>query len=120
MKMFCPHCGVKGSADDSYIGRMVRCPKCKETFRCWTDQETAEVSGVEEPILPIADEPLVSPPVAEISPAESVEEAAAESPGLSSPDGEEPADGLQLIIGIFNPIFLLLQKESHRLMYRLD
>jgi hypothetical protein len=91
MKMFCPHCGVKGSADDSYIGRMIRCPKCKETFRCQTGQETTEVCGSEEPILPIADENFVSPPVAESSPAESAEEAAAEPPGLSPPEVEEPA-----------------------------
>jgi len=32
MKMFCPHCGVKGTADESYIGKMVKCPKCEATF----------------------------------------------------------------------------------------
>jgi len=32
MKMLCPHCGVKGTADDSYIGKKVRCPKCEATF----------------------------------------------------------------------------------------
>ena len=32
MKMLCPHCGVKGSADDSYQGKTVKCPKCQEVF----------------------------------------------------------------------------------------
>ena len=34
MKMYCPRCGVKGSADDSYLGRRITCPKCSETFTC--------------------------------------------------------------------------------------
>jgi len=38
MKMHCPHCGVKGSVDDSYIGRKVRCPKCHNVFHCEDDQ----------------------------------------------------------------------------------
>jgi uncharacterized membrane protein len=32
MKLLCPHCGVKGSADDSYHGRTVKCPKCGGNF----------------------------------------------------------------------------------------
>lgn len=32
MKLYCPHCGVKGSADDSYSGRKVKCPKCQGRF----------------------------------------------------------------------------------------
>lgn len=32
MKLHCPHCGVKGSAEDSYIGRKVKCPKCQGVF----------------------------------------------------------------------------------------
>ena len=32
MKIYCPNCGVKGSADDSYSGRKIRCPKCQEMF----------------------------------------------------------------------------------------
>ena len=32
MKLHCPHCGVKGSADDSYRGRKVKCPKCLGIF----------------------------------------------------------------------------------------
>ncbi|BHH85009.1 hypothetical protein [Desulforhopalus sp. 52FAK] len=32
MKIYCPHCGVKGSADDSYSGRKIKCPKCQGMF----------------------------------------------------------------------------------------
>ncbi len=32
MKIHCPHCGVKGSADDSYHGQKVKCPKCDGVF----------------------------------------------------------------------------------------
>ncbi len=32
MKLHCPHCGVKGSAEDSYSGRKVKCPKCQGVF----------------------------------------------------------------------------------------
>lgn len=37
MKIYCPHCGVKGSADDSYSGRKIRCPKCQEMFDLMPD-----------------------------------------------------------------------------------
>lgn len=32
MKIQCPHCGVKGSADESYHGQKVQCPKCQGVF----------------------------------------------------------------------------------------
>ena len=32
MKIECPQCGVKGSADDSYHGLKVKCPKCAGVF----------------------------------------------------------------------------------------
>jgi len=32
MKMRCPHCGVSGSVDDSYLGRTLSCPKCSAKF----------------------------------------------------------------------------------------
>lgn len=37
MKLHCPHCGVKGSAEDSYIGRKVKCPKCQGVFEVLAD-----------------------------------------------------------------------------------
>lgn len=39
MKLFCPHCGVKGTADDSYSGRKVKCPKCLGRFIAQPDPE---------------------------------------------------------------------------------
>ncbi len=32
MKMICPHCGVKGSADNSLLDTKVKCPKCQGIF----------------------------------------------------------------------------------------
>ena len=37
MKLHCPHCGVKGSAEDSYSGRTVKCPKCRNVFEVMPD-----------------------------------------------------------------------------------
>lgn len=37
MKMVCPHCGVKGSADDSLLAKKVKCPKCEEQFTITSD-----------------------------------------------------------------------------------
>ncbi len=41
MKIFCPHCGVKGTADKSYIGKMVKCPKCEASFEVSPGGETS-------------------------------------------------------------------------------
>jgi uncharacterized membrane protein len=41
MKMDCPHCGVSGSAKDSYTGQKVKCPKCNGVFEV-SELETAE------------------------------------------------------------------------------
>ncbi len=38
MKLHCPHCGVKGSAEDSYSGRKVKCPKCQGIFTVESDE----------------------------------------------------------------------------------
>ncbi len=32
MKLFCPYCGIKGTAKDSFYNRKVNCPGCKEAF----------------------------------------------------------------------------------------
>ncbi|GAB6190834.1 zinc ribbon domain-containing protein [Desulfocastanea catecholica] len=44
MKLHCPHCGVKGSAEDSYIGRKVKCPKCQGVFEVLSNM-TSEASA---------------------------------------------------------------------------
>ena len=46
MKMICPHCGVKGSADDTLLGRKVECPKCLEIFE--VEAEVVEAIEVGE------------------------------------------------------------------------
>jgi hypothetical protein len=43
MKLDCPHCGVSGSAKDSYTGQKVKCPKCNGVFEV-SELETAEES----------------------------------------------------------------------------
>lgn len=53
MKMICPHCGLKGTAGESLLGKKVRCPECQQVFRVNEDVAmvtipTPEVSDVIE------------------------------------------------------------------------
>ncbi len=50
MKMLCPHCGVKGTADDSYIGKKVKCPKCEGTFEVETS-EMQEIIALQDEVI---------------------------------------------------------------------
>lgn len=55
MKIECPGCGVSGTAEDSYQGRKIRCPKCSEVFACTLESEVTEDSandlvGISEPV----------------------------------------------------------------------
>lgn len=58
MKIQCPHCGVNGSADDSYQGRQVKCPKCRGIFAVTAELaavppgEVAVSAVLEEPVAP--------------------------------------------------------------------
>lgn len=47
MKMRCPHCGVSGSVDDSYLGRTLSCPKCRAKF------EAAPEMVLDQPLQPV-------------------------------------------------------------------
>ncbi|MDP3479708.1 MAG: zinc-ribbon domain-containing protein [Desulfoprunum sp.] len=94
MKMHCPHCGVKGSVDDSYIGRKIRCPKCQETFRCQIDEEVAGDVDMQQPVLPPAEEHPALSPVAETSDAESLKDLADESPDIFSEEETSPVSQL--------------------------
>lgn len=88
MKMHCPHCGVKGSVDDSYVGKKVRCPKCREIFHCQVDEQAvAGVVGL-EPMPPLPPEPPAPPPIDEDVAAEPLTEA---TESLEEIAGEEPA-----------------------------
>ena len=40
MKMLCPHCGVKGTVDDSFVGKKVKCPKCNDIFDVLPEENT--------------------------------------------------------------------------------
>lgn len=33
MKVSCPHCILKGTADDALVEKKVRCPQCQKVFR---------------------------------------------------------------------------------------
>ncbi|SHO48336.1 zinc-ribbon domain-containing protein [Desulfopila aestuarii] len=54
MKIECPHCGVRGTLDDAYAGRKIRCPKCKTLF---------QVGGQQEVTPPIGEQDSVPPPM---------------------------------------------------------
>ncbi len=49
MKMICPECGLKGTADDSLLGKKVRCPECQQVFRV-DDSVTVPGSQDETPV----------------------------------------------------------------------
>ena len=49
MKMLCPHCGVKGTADDSYTGKMVRCPRCDTEFKVAPEENKSVALPPTEP-----------------------------------------------------------------------
>jgi len=70
MKLYCPHCGVSGSTDDSYLGRTVQCPKCKSMFTVTAEEPQAQQETGEFP-----DEAVVAAALAEDlgSPAEAAE-----------------------------------------------
>jgi len=67
MKIRCPHCGVKGTVDDSYCERKVKCPKCDSVFAVKSEmgldmqddgqttltgikEVTGDSAGAEEPV----------------------------------------------------------------------
>ena len=51
LKMLCPHCGVKGTADDSYIGKMVKCPRCETVFKVSPEGESIDESVQTPPAI---------------------------------------------------------------------
>lgn len=55
MKIQCPHCGVKGSADDSYHGQKLKCPRCQGIFAALpniAESPPPAPSLVEGPLVP--------------------------------------------------------------------
>jgi len=52
MKIECPHCGVSGTLDDAYVGRKIRCPKCKSLFEAGGQTEVASTTRENESVSP--------------------------------------------------------------------
>lgn len=52
MKMQCPHCGVKGTLDDAYVGRKIQCPRCATMFLIGHEPELAADEVVTEENTP--------------------------------------------------------------------
>ena len=48
MKLVCPHCGVKGSIDDKFLGKKLKCPKCDQSFTITEEEAAQAASPVEE------------------------------------------------------------------------
>jgi len=67
MKMICPECGLKGTADDTLLGKKVRCPECLQVFRV-NDSVTVAGSVGETAVSSVsADEVGVSVPAPQVS-----------------------------------------------------
>lgn len=83
MKLQCPHCGVKGSAEDSYSGRKVKCPKCQGLFELQPEMafELTESSRLVSE--------LVSTPLEQAAPVGEVELPRAAEIGLSEVEADE-------------------------------
>lgn len=64
MKLHCPHCGVKGSADDSYLGRKVKCPKCQGVFEAMADM-SVELAAETASLAAAVSTPVTSSTVTE-------------------------------------------------------
>jgi len=90
MKLYCPHCGVKGVADDSYRGKNIKCPKCQKIFIAAepavaiasealipseSREELRDEETLTEPEVPAEEEaPVEALPAEEIVESEAVEE----------------------------------------------
>jgi hypothetical protein len=90
MKLFCPHCGVKGVADDLYRGKLVKCPKCLGTFVAIEPEKTVAGQEFEQPPAVPAGQPAIDKQAAETPIAEGPAEAEAKSIE-EDVVGEEPA-----------------------------
>ncbi len=62
MKMICPECGLKGTADDTLLGKKVRCPECQQVFR--VDDSVTVAGNIEENSMlsvPVGDIGTIAP-----------------------------------------------------------
>jgi len=67
MKIHCPHCGVKGSADDSYRGQQLKCPKCGGMFEAVPEETvtTTPEDSLPEAVLPAISDDVITQPAEE-------------------------------------------------------
>jgi predicted Zn finger-like uncharacterized protein len=91
MKMHCPHCGAKGSVDDAYIGRRIRCPRCQETFRCEADPAPSAADVSPDAAMP----PISDHGRAAVAPATAPPAADSGTEGAADKDGPEPLGRVQ-------------------------
>jgi uncharacterized membrane protein len=127
MKLVCPHCGVKGSIDDKFLGKKLKCPKCNQSFTVAEEEAAQAAPAVDDLFASEASESAASPPPAPPTPPSSES-----SDSLDSSDSDEqldepaictncgnsfPQDELielegQQICGICKPIVLQKLKEG--------
>lgn len=88
MKLHCPHCGVNGTADDSYVGKRVKCPKCQTIFEAGLEEQPKQ-DAVEVPeVMPVTAAPpkfKLKPPVAQV-PSSEPDDLEGDSPAQPAPD----------------------------------
>ncbi|MCI5150869.1 MAG: hypothetical protein D3916_16050, partial [Candidatus Electrothrix sp. MAN1_4] len=111
MKLTCPHCNVKGSIDDKFLGKKLKCPKCNQSFTV-TEEEAAQAA-------PPVDDPFGSesaasnpppPPSSELD--EQIDETATcTNCGNSFPEDELIALEGQQICATCKPTILQKLKE---------
>ncbi len=85
MKLHCPHCGVKGSAEDSYSGRRVQCPKCQGIFEVEPGMDLTLTGET-----PLAPKPPTTPTEA-VAQVEELEAAVEQERDFWEADDEQPA-----------------------------
>lgn len=66
MRIQCPQCGVKGSLDEAFAGRNVRCPKCRALFAAGPELRPAEPE-TRDTVVPEAEHSTLQKAVVEMS-----------------------------------------------------
>lgn len=67
MKLICPHCGLKGTADDALLAKKIRCPQCRQVFRLdetvtvTTAARSADLTACSDPMKRVREVPPAQP-----------------------------------------------------------
>ncbi len=91
MKILCPHCGVKGSADDSYCDRKVKCPKCDTLFLVQAEMALDQDSS-EQTIASVLDASVLESEPTEVSVSEVALVEESESEQVTDAESVEEVD----------------------------